>query len=171
MINLLGDDEWRPVKRWRMVIPGYYVNKKGEVISTKGKQPKFLKPTVNKCKRKGNWENKILESLQYTLMVPKDFFPDYTPKPRRDLKNARTVCIRASVHKTVMEVWKPIEDNPPIPVEDWNECPETAKQFIIDCAIIDHLDDDPANNHVDNLRWCTPKENSSWRKKFNSGLD
>ena len=51
MNNLFNDDEWRPVKRWGLVIPQYYVNKKGEVLSTKGKQPKFLKPTVNKGKR------------------------------------------------------------------------------------------------------------------------
>ena len=33
-------------------------------------------------------------------------------------------------------------------------------------AIIDHIDSDTRNNHVDNLRWTTPKGNSPHRKKY-----
>ena len=28
---------------------------------------------------------------------------------------------------------------------------------------IDHIDNDKSNNRVDNLRWCSNKENSKWR--------
>ena len=65
-----------------------------------------------------------------------------------------------------MEVWKPIDDYPPIPKEDWDRCPESAKQFMRDTAIIDHIDSDTRNNHVDNLRWSTPKDNQFSRKKY-----
>ena len=52
--------------------------------------------------------------------------------------------------------------------EDWDKTPETAKQFIKDSAYVDHIDGDTSNNHVSNLRWCSPLQNSSYRK--NRGL-
>jgi hypothetical protein len=27
------------------------------------------------------------------------------------------------------------------------------------CPVVDHLDTNPLNNHVDNLKWCSHKEN------------
>ena len=70
-----------------------------------------------------------------------------------------------AVHRIIMETWKPIDEYPPIPKKDWDKTPESAKQFIRDSAIVDHIDDDTHNNHIDNLQWVTPLENSSYRKK------
>ena len=37
---------------------------------------------------------------------------------------------------------------------------------------VDHIDADKSNNRVDNLRWCSNKENSMWRwEKIRKALD
>ena len=63
-----------------------------------------------------------------------------------------------------METYNSIDDNPPIPREDWEKCPESAKQWIRDTALVDHIDDNPGNNNLDNLRWVIPKDNQKYRK-------
>ena len=64
-----------------------------------------------------------------------------------------------------METWRPIDEYPPEMVaECWEETPEPAKEWIRRTAYVDHIDDDPANNNVDNLRWVMPIENQSFRK-------
>ena len=42
---------------------------------------------------------------------------------------------------------------------------KNAIEFMRDTAIIDHIDNNPRNNHVSNLQWVTPKENEFNRKK------
>ena len=90
--------------------------------------------------------------------------PD-SPYYKRLTKDPDLTTINVKYHRAVIEAWKPIDENPPIPTEDWNNTPESAKQFIRECAIIDHIDSDTRNNHVDNLRWTTPIGNQFQRKK------
>ena len=63
-----------------------------------------------------------------------------------------------------MESWRPIDEFPPVPKEDWDKSPESMKQFVRDSAYVDHKDGDTSNNHVSNLRWCSPLQNSNYRK-------
>ena len=72
--------------------------------------------------------------------------------------------LQTHVHRLIAETFIPIDDNPPIPIEDWNKTPETAKQFIRDSANVDHIIPDLFNNSVSNLRWVTPKQNNPHRK-------
>ena len=59
----------------------------------------------------------------------------------------------------------PIDEFPPEQLRNcWKDLPEEAKQWVRDTALIDHIDDDPTNNHLDNLRWATPKQNERNRK-------
>ena len=96
--------------------------------------------------------------------IPTGFFEDYEYSSSA-CTNKGTSSINIKIHRAVMEVWKPIDQFPPIPMKDWNNTPEAAKQFIRESAIIDHIDGNTENNHADNLRWCTPKENHKDRKK------
>ena len=84
-------------------------------------------------------------------------------------KDPNLYTINVKYHRAVMEAWKPIDEYPPIPKEDWDKCPETAKEFMRKTAIIDHIDSDTRNNHVDNLRWCTPHDNQWHRKAQEEG--
>lgn len=151
------ESKFRPVVRYGKEIPGYYVSKEGQVFSAKTQ--KIMKYGVTKSKR----SNK-LEALKITVNIPKDLFEDYSYRQRRDGENTASISLTA--HRTVMEVWKPIDENPPEQLkETWNQVPEEWRQWVRETAYIDHIDDDPTNNHVDNLRWVTPKENNVYRKK------
>lgn len=64
-------------------------------------------------------------------------------KPSGDDKNIVALCKEGkvygrSVYRLVAETFIPNPDNKPV---------------------VDHIDTDRTNNHVDNLRWCTQKEN------------
>ena len=158
MINLFGELEFKPLKKYGIIIPNYYISKEGKVYSSKTN--KLMKPGKIHSKRHGR-----LEAHYAQIQIPKGLFKDY-----EYYGNSKHTCkMTISFHRCVMEVWKPIDENPPIPKEDWEKTPETAKQFIRDSAIVDHIDDDPSNNHVDNLRWLTPKENSCYRKIVDIG--
>ena len=60
-------------------------------------------------------------------------------------KNGHTVVC---IHKLVMDVFNPA------PSEG---------------LVIDHIDNDKSNNHIDNLKWVTAEENSNNRKSQNLG--
>ena len=64
-----------------------------------------------------------------------------------------------------MEAFRPIDEYPPIPESDWNATPETAKQFIRESVLIDHINNDPLDNRLENLRWISALQNSGVRKK------
>ena len=153
MIDIFGEEEFKLLVRYNKEIPGYFVSKDGRVYSSKSN--KFLYVT------KRREFNGRLKECKIDVVVPKDLFTDYTHRRTGTVTPRMTI----SLHRAVIETYKSIDDNPPIPKEDWDMCPESAKQWIRDTAIVDHIDDDPTNNHVDNLRWVVPKDNQSHRKK------
>ena len=158
MINIFGEEEFKPIVRYQREIPGYYVSMDGRIYSEKTNRIR----SSNKVLEYSSTGKKRLKSLKVDLDIPVGYYPDYSFRKRRygDSKELITVA----VHRAVMETWKPIDENPPIPMEDWKMCPESAKQWIRDTAIIDHKDDNPMNNHVNNLQWVIPKDNNPHRK-------
>jgi HNH endonuclease len=158
MITHLNSD-FKPVVRYGKELPGYYCNQRGQIFSVK--RNKFLAP-------KPKWSARLKEEgnrfrcYSYILSIPKGLFEDYDHRARG---KSHSPAISVDAHRAVMETWRPIDQYPPEMVaECWNEIPEPAKEWIRRTAYVDHIDDDPANNNVDNLRWVMPIENQSFRK-------
>ena len=67
-----------------------------------------------------------------------------------------------------MDTWAPLYDNPPegIVWEEWEIVRDlpTVYNYISKCGSIDHIDDDPTNNHLDNLRRVNDWDNQKTRK-------
>lgn len=158
MIVHLNPD-FRPVIRYLKELPEYYCNRKADVFSTK--TGKFLKPKL-KWSARLREAGRRLRCYSYILSIPTGLFEDYDHRARGK-KHSPAISIDA--HRIVAETWKPIDEYPPEMIaECWNEIPEPAKEWIRRTAYVDHIDDNPANNHVDNLRWVMPIENQSFRK-------
>ena len=71
-------------------------------------------------------------------------------------------------HKMIIDTWAPLYDNPPegIVWEEWKIVRDLPSVYdhISKTVVIDHIDDDPANNHIDNLRRVTQWDNQTTRK-------
>ena len=71
-------------------------------------------------------------------------------------------------HKIVMDTWAPLYDNPPegIVWEEWEKVRDLPSVYnhISKTICIDHIDDNPTNNHLDNLRRVTIWANQNTRK-------
>ena len=71
-------------------------------------------------------------------------------------------------HKVIIDTWAPLYDNPPegIVWEDWEIVRDLPSVYnhISKTICIDHIDNNPANNHLDNLRRVTSWDNNHSRK-------
>ena len=106
-------------------------------------------------------------ALKVNLRFPENFFEEYEYFKHN---NRCMVQRKFSVHQLVMWAFKPIDLFPPDRLKDcWDEIPESAKQCLRECLIINHKDHNPSNNHVDNLEYVTPKENSHAAVKHYGG--
>ena len=71
-------------------------------------------------------------------------------------------------HKMVIDTWAPLYDNPPegIVWEEWEIVRDlsTVYDHISKSIWVDHIDDNPTNNNLDNLRRVTTWDNQATRK-------
>ena len=166
MNTIFGDEnqEFKPLKRFRVTLPGYFVNKEGEIYSQKS--GKFLRSRKKYTANHG--APKRLKEVAYNVCISKDLMSDYKYSDRSgSKKESRELYI--SKHRATAEAWMPIDENPPEQLKEcWDSLPEEAKQWVRDTALVDHKDDNPENNHVDNLQWVVPKDNQKYRKQQNN---
>jgi hypothetical protein len=149
----IEEEIWKPAIKFGVVIPNYFISNLGRLKDETGKLVKITKQ-YSKF-RTGGSGPKIIARIK----IPKNLF-----KHRQD-EGIGIVNTRITVHRLVIETFKPLDEYPPIPKHEWNILPQSAKQIIRSCCIVDHIDNNPFNNRIDNLRWCTPLENNPANKK------
>ena len=174
-MSLFNSDQFKSAIRFQKELPGYYVDREGTILSTKrGKhQIKAQRTKYQKLEgaNYGNGKTTSLVCLQTDFSIPKDLFDDYDYSNRsrgkgKTFKTGKVSKITIAVHRLVAETWMPIDEFPPEELADtWWDVPEYWRQWVRDTAVVDHIDADPTNNSVENLRWVTPKENNSYRKE------
>ena len=130
-------EEYRNVVINGKLIPDYMISNYGNVYN------KRLNIPVAK---------KIRKYITVKLTIDSNIVEeDYTKsRVKKDFK----------VHRLVMAAFKPMNEFPPIPIDDWNILPDSAKRIIEECIYINHIDHDPKNNCIENLEYATPRENA-----------
>jgi hypothetical protein len=189
MINIFGETtnkiifdgiEFLPVKKYGIIVPNYFVSYCGKILSTQTSKTKILNPKYFTVDNENYIKPKSI-IVYVNKRISPELFEEYnwcqsqqninvpgSKYYRRLTKDPNKRPINIKIHRAVMEAWKPIKLYPPIPIEDWKICPESAKRFIEESAIIDHIDTNTLNNHGDNLRWTTNKGNNPHRKEANN---
>lgn len=162
MITVFGEKKFRPIKKLGIAVPKYHVSSLGEVYSEYSN--KILTPAVTNGKEHNKTGGK---KLNVHIVCPKSYWLDKGGWQYAEGHGSNDMLrFTVTIHRLVMDAWKPIDEFPPaVLADDWDKAPESFKQWVRDTAIIDHIDDNPENNRVENLRWCTPVENSHHRKK------
>ena len=174
-----GASEFKPLRHKGKLHDdvGYYSSRDGRILSickTRNRKPLILSP-----ERKQSLDHWTSNSGNYikpsnvNLSVPVGYYDDYeycASTTGGGFVSKTVTKPNVRFHRVTIETWKPFEEycheaDPPIPLEDWDKTPESVKKFVLESYYVDHMDDDTSNAHVDNLRYCTPPRNSSYRKK------
>ena len=99
----------------------------------------------------------------WNITVPKNLYEDY--EYRSVKSTSKVCCLEVAKSRAVYLSFYPIDEYPPARLrDDWLDMPESAKQWVRETVVIDHIDDDPTNNRLDNLRAVTIRENANYIK-------
>jgi len=161
--------EFKPLIQKNKSIPEYYVATCGKYYSTK-RGGRILDYTRKRRKQGKNY----LVPLAFNYSVESDFFDDYAYTSQSNSKQGKlknnNINPNCRYHRGVKETWEPLETHcfeVGISPTEWKNLSENCKKVLRASIYVDHLDEDTSNNNISNLKWCTPKENSSHRKDRN----
>jgi len=161
-INIDGKDiEMKPAICYDKVYDKWLVSECGKVWSVK--KNKFL--TGQKVYN-FNLNSKRVSHIQYDITLKE---ADWWGDNSCSLHHTGYYWGRKiSGHKMIMDTWKSLYDNPPegIVWEEWEIVRDLPSIFnhVSKTVVIDHIDDDPTNNNLDNLRRVTFWDNNHSRK-------
>lgn len=162
---------WLPAVRWGRVIERYSVSHFGTVWDNH--RSRFVVDGVRlRGKNKGN------KDFTVHLCVPHELFSGvnngFSYKKTRNYD-----MISVAVHRLVMETHRPLtvwykHYLRPEMVKDIDRTKEVLSperlRVWLEQFVVDHIDSNINNNHVDNLRWCTSADNQAHRKAHSLGL-
>ncbi len=160
---------------------GYWVSKCGQTASswTKGKnsfvsETKFYvkKPIPKPDKRpgyRGGYVEMTIYPFRVDIPILQEQFLVHDLDPNAGFQttvNPDRIRITLKVHRLVMTLFKPFADNcegTGITKEDFLNTPASVQKLLHKQMVVDHIDHNRANNHIDNLRWVTSHQNAQNR--------
>ena len=123
----------KPVIHQGRIIKDYFISPHGTIYSNK--RGKLKRLAIHQYKT---------QSLQYphsTLM-----------------ENGKSIVVR--IHRILGEVFLKFPRPKHIPYKLWLKTPSIVKRELQKSYVIDHIDNNPSNYRLSNLRWVSAKENS-----------
>lgn len=169
--------EIKPVMFSGKIIPGYYISSIGKLWSTR--IPIRNKGIITHYTNDGpmvemtpiKWNNQK-DYVCVRLAIPYGLLPnDQHHHNKRKNPNHMTYQRKIYVHRLVIETFKPLDLHPPTRLKPyWNNLPQPVKQIISEMIYVNHIDHNQTNNHINNLEWVTPQENSIKHALFKQSL-
>jgi len=162
-MNIDGKDmEMIPAICFGKVYDKWLVSKCGKIWSIHSSR--ILPGTIDYIQMK---EGRRAKNIKYNFSAPIDFWEDGSGLIRKD-RPSTFLQRNIRKHQIIMDTWAPLYDNPPegIVWEEWEIVRDlpTVYNHISKTVVIDHIDDDPTNNHLDNLKRVTSWDNNKTRK-------
>tara|TARA_B100000780_G_C20977559_1_gene390488 strand:- start:18 stop:818 length:801 start_codon:yes stop_codon:yes gene_type:complete len=176
-LTSIDEEIWEPV--WGF--PGYEISNLGRVKSywkvvgnNKGhrQRRKVLDQSLRKYVKQ---TNSVDPSKNYQFVhlsrdsTLEDTYPltYYNKLPinvrrAKSKKNPEVQYMSISVHKLVIWHFNPLDKAPKqigISTDEWSNLSERVKEIIQQSLEINHIDQNPENNRLDNLEWVTKTEN------------
>jgi hypothetical protein len=112
-----------------------------------------------------NKKDTKLSSIQYSIMTEPDWWGDGSGLPHHITNQWKR---QITCHTMIIDTWAPLYDNPPVGIvwEEWEIVRKLPSVYnhISKTVCIDHIDDDPTNNNLNNLRRVTQWDNNHVRK-------
>lgn len=146
----IADEEWRPllVGHKKTEVPGYVVSQYGNIIGPAG--------------HKKLWSNQ--NGYPHVMIsVPIGTFSYFSgianARPDANSDDCNTELKNVAVHRAVADAFLPR----PVPecFEDiWDTLTEEQKMWVQRVYVVDHIDNQKHNPHLDNLQYLTTHENS-----------
>ena len=147
-LDFIKNEIWKPIITTNYNASSYRISQYGNVMGKRG--------------HKLFWNESKDGYMRTTLSLKRsDYTSDYIPSKGA---GGELVHQMVDVHRIVAEIFLPR----PVPLcfsEIWPTLDKKQRDWIQSGYIVDHIDDDRGNPHVDNLRWVTVRGNNKWVKK------
>ena len=147
--------EFTPLLDYEIVVKDYYISRCAKVLNYRTK--KYLNAYEN---YRGKKEHGDFKSMRINFTTDGQPYWDKGHMYPAKGKNKDKVKRKMHLHQAVKQSWEPYRNY----VNTLSR--EQLIELAMEACLIDHIDDDPRNNKIENLQYSTPMKNANDRKKW-----